>query len=551
MAEKTEVSIPIDDYIEKEEIDTESEKISLIDEPNFRFSENEGLPQHPVSKALKNDKLRYGLYIFLFIGLIVYTISTLAVDFQQGLPVLYLELFVLVCVGAMLLSRIERLQDFFISIEGKFLEMDSSTVKRIYLAIMISILILGFIFSRNDLSQLFGFIGVTAIIMLCYLFSWNRRAVKWRPVVWGFALQFTFGILILKTKPGEQVFKFFGDQIAVLQKYTDEGVDFVFAPLNIEQPFALSVLPVIILYSGLTSVLFHWGILQKITQAVGQTMIFTMGTSAPESLNAAGNIFLGQTESPLLIKPYLKSMTNSEIHAVMTGGFATIAGGVLVAFTLNGIPAEHLLSASVMSAPAALAISKIVYPETIKVDDSNIKSIPIGEKCENALEAFSKGASVSIPLIANIVANLVAFLALIAFLNEIVSYFMTKIGFDDVNFEQLVGYIFAPFAFLMGIPFEDCGVAGELLGIKTVTNEFVAFSALNDSEFDSDGKTFLIMTYALCGFANFSSIGIQLGALGAMAPSKMSTLASLAFSAMICGNLACFMTACVASVLLS
>lgn len=547
-------------------IDEKNQNMGVVDEVNSageeeaeitkeakelkRFDGIESPPNHPLSKAFQNPILSKAALVLLALSVIGYTIAVLFVDVEDGLPVVFIELFIFSTLILTLITREKRVRAVASKIESKLLGMDAKTTRIVYAVIMFVFLVTGFIVSINDLSGMFGFIGVIAIVLTCYIISWKRSKIQWRPVVWGFSLQFIFGLLILKTSAGEAVFKFFGDQIAVLQVYTNEGVAFVFGDLNSTGPFVLNVLPVIILYSGFTAILFHYGILQVITQAVGQTMVFTMGTSAPESLNAAGNIFLGQTESPLLIRPYLQYMTHSEIHAVMTGGFATIAGGVLVAFTVAGVPAEHLLSASVMSAPAALAISKIVYPETMKIDDTAMKELAAGEQYTNALEAFSRGASMSIALIASIVANLIAFLALIAFMNEIVVYFLSKLGVEDVNFETLVGYLFAPFAFLMGIPLEDCGFAGELLGIKTVTNEFVAFTALQESDLDPDGKSFLIMTYALCGFANFSSIGIQLGTLGAMAPSKLPVMASLAFSAMICGNLACFMTASIASILL-
>mmetsp|Transcript_5596 Transcript_5596/g.6417 ORF Transcript_5596/g.6417 Transcript_5596/m.6417 type:complete len:295 (-) Transcript_5596:110-994(-) len=290
-------------------------------------------------------------------------------------------------------------------------------------------------------------------------------------------------------------------------------------------------------------------ILQPVTYATGRLMSYTMGTSAPESLSAAGNIFLGQTESPLMIRPYLKHMTNSEIHAVMTGGFATIAGGVLAAFIGFGVPAQQLLAASVMSAPAALAISKIVYPETIQVDDTHVQEIKLEETANNAIEAVSNGAGASISLIANIIVNLVSFLAFLDFLNKGTAWVLGKIDIDE-NFEGCLSYLFYPIAILIGLPADDALEGGRLMGIKMFTNEFVAFLDLQfGSDIDPSSRSYLILTYALCGFSNFSSIGIQLGALGVMAPEKKSAMAKMGLSAMICGNIACFMTACIAGVI--
>ncbi|PIK62089.1 putative solute carrier family 28 member 3-like [Apostichopus japonicus] len=318
------------------------------------------------------------------------------------------------------------------------------------------------------------------------------------------------------------------------------------------------VLPVVIYFSTVISVLYYLGVMQVIIKKIAWLMQKTMQTSGPESLNAAGNIFVGQTEAPLLIRPMIKDMTKSELHAVMTGGFATIAGGVLGAFIAFGISASHLLSASVMSAPAALAISKLFYPETEKSRHADVDKmdLPKGEQ-RNIIEAASYGAYTAIPLALNIAGNLIAFIALLALMNGILGYIGGLLGWDELSFEFICSYVFVPLALLMGVEVKDCRIVAELLGYKTFLNEFVAYGKLaeyitnrqNESGDYMSIRSEIIATYALCGFSNFSSIGIQLGGLTPMAPERRGDLASVALRALIAGSIACFMTACIAGVL--
>ncbi|KAH9523621.1 hypothetical protein Btru_040467 [Bulinus truncatus] len=336
--------------------------------------------------------------------------------------------------------------------------------------------------------------------------------------------------------------------------------------------------------------LYYLGAMQAIIKLVGKFLSFCLGTSATESVNAAGNIFIGQTEAPLLIRPFLKDMTNSEIHAVMTGGFATIAGAVMAAYITYKVPANHLLSASAMSAPAALAMSKLFYPETAKSkhSDKDVYNFEKGTE-RNLIEAASNGASVSVKLVANIAVNLIAFVALLQFINATLTWFGDRVGVDGFTFQFICSYIFWPISFLMGVDQEDCRIVAELIGTKIFLNEFVAYVdlskfinnriALNDylanytGSFNTTGnispgwrwvgediylnstgvtlqrgvlspKSVVLATYALCGFSNLSSMGIQLGALGAMAPNRKSDLSKIVFRAMLAGNVACFLTAC-------
>ncbi|XP_060066328.1 solute carrier family 28 member 3-like [Ylistrum balloti] len=442
--------------------------------------------------------------------------------------------------------------------------------------------------------------GLATLILLFYVFSVNPAKVKWRPVFWGLMLQFLFALIILRWQGGYEMFEWIGNRFQEFIKYTDKGSEFVFGENYTDHFFAFSVLPVIVFFSTSVYVLYYLGVMQFIIRNIARFLAYALGTSPTESLNAAGNIFLGQSEAPLLIRPFLSKLTKSELHAVCTGGFATIAGSVMAAYILYGIPANHLLSASVMSAPAALAMSKLFYPETeeSQINSNDVYKMSKGPE-RNIIEAASSGASQSIKLVANVAVNLIAFVSLLEFVNATLKWFGNRVGMeppeDELTFELICSYVFWPLAFLMGVNSGDCPKVAELIGIKTFINEFVAYTSLSkyiknaqnlswyeglahsntsnisgvfnstwryvngDIVYDDLNITLVggilaersvvISTYALCGFSNISSIGIMLGALGAMAPSRKSDLSQVVFRAMIAGNVACFMTACIAGLL--
>ncbi|XP_072045726.1 solute carrier family 28 member 3-like [Amphiura filiformis] len=415
-----------------------------------------------------------------------------------------------------------------------------------------------FFLTKDNPEQLISAAGLVGFVLFSYVFSKYPRHVKWRPVIWGMALQFIMGLFILRTKVGFSIFEFLGTLTQHFMQYTDKGARFVFGDNYTDHFFAFKVLPVVIYFSSVIAVLYYLGVMQAIVKKIAWLMQHTMQTSASESLNAAGNIFVGQTEAPLMIRPYLGRMTRSELHAVMTGGFATIAGAVLGAYISFGISPSHLLSASVMSAPAALAISKLFYPET---EESQTKTVdqmelPKGQE-RNIIEAASFGASTAVPLVLNIAANLVAFLALLALFNGILGYFGGLVGYPELSFEVICSYVFMPLAFMMGTDWDDCQIVAELIGTKTFINEFVAYQKLAEyigNRETGEGPTLslrseVIATYALCGFANVGSIGIQLGGLTPMAPERKGDLAAVSIRALISGTVACFMTACIAGVL--
>jgi CNT family concentrative nucleoside transporter len=400
---------------------------------------------------------------------------------------------------------------------------------------------------------------LVVFVGISYAFSINRRAIRWRLVLWGIALQLIFALLILKTTAGFAVFKFLGDVVSQFLNFSDAGAKFVFGD-NFEEHFvAFKVLPTIIFFSSFITVLYHYGILQQVVKGVAWLMMKTMGTSGAESLSCAANIFVGQTEAPLLIKPYVVTMTQSELHAVMTGGFATIAGGVMAAYISFGVSAEHLIAASVMSAPAALAISKLLFPETEKSLTAGVVQIEVERTTANVIDAAAVGASEGMKLALNVAAMLIAFLGLLALVNALLGWMGGRFGWPQLSLEGIFSYLLAPVAWLMGVPWADCGQVGVLLGKKTILNEFIAYLDLK-TLIDNGRKSAslptisersqIIATYALCGFSNIGSIGIQIGGIGGIAPERQADLALLGIRAMIAGSLACFMTAAIAGMLL-
>ena len=401
-----------------------------------------------------------------------------------------------------------------------------------------------------------GLIGIFLLLGMAFILSNNRKQINYRIVGWGLSLQFLFGVFILKTPFGKPLFGFFDKVITRLISFSDAGSDFLFKSLipgvgyhEAMVNFAFRALPTIIFFSSLMTVLYHFGVIQFIVKWIARIMQKTMGTSGSETLSVAANIFVGQTEAPLMIRPFIRTMTQSELMAVMTGGFATVAGGVLALYViwLKDIPgiAGHLLAASVMSAPAAMVVAKIIYPETVLSETSGDLNIKIEKPDSNAMEALGRGASEGLKLAANVAAMLVAFVALVAMIN----YFLT---FADTSLQGILGFIFRPLAWAMGISWEEAQMVGVLMGEKITLTELIAYSDLRDLKLEHaiSDRAAIIASYALCGFANFASIGIQLGGIGGIAPERRKDLASLALKAMLGGALASWMTASIAGILI-
>ncbi|XP_012930001.1 sodium/nucleoside cotransporter 2 isoform X2 [Heterocephalus glaber] len=377
--------------------------------------------------------------------------------------------------------------------------------------------------------QLISFAGICMFLLILFACSKHHSAVSWRIVFWGLGLQFVFGILVIRTDPGFIAFQWLGEQVQIFLDYTVAGSSFVFGDTLVKDVFAFQSLPIIIFFGCVMSILYYLGLVQWVVQKIAWFLQITMGTTATETLAVAGNIFVGMTEAPLLIRPYLADMTLSEMHAVMTGGFATIAGSVLGAFISFGIDAPSLISASVMAAPCALALSKLVYPE---VEESKFKSkeglkLQRGKE-RNILEAASSGATDAIGLVANIAANLIAFLAVLAFINAVLSWMGELVDIHGLTFQVICSYVLRPMVFMMGVDWADCPIVAEIVGIKFFTNEFVAYQQLSQyknkrlsgvEEWLEGEKQWIsvkaeiISTFSLCGFANLSSMGITLGGL--------------------------------------
>jgi CNT family concentrative nucleoside transporter len=404
------------------------------------------------------------------------------------------------------------------------------------------------------MQRLISVVGLCAMIGLAWLMSDNKRRVNARVVAGGLLLQLAFALLVLKTEPGRTLFMYIGDTFEVLLSYVDAGSEFVFGKQFRDFYFALKVLPTIIFFSSLMSVLYYLRIMQVVVLIFGRLMQRTLKTTGPESLAAAANIFLGQTEAPLVVRPYVRTMTRSELMAIMVPGFGSTAGGVLAAYISMGIDAAHLVSASVLSAPAGLLIAKVLVPETKASAAPDSVPLHADEIGSNIIEAASIGAAEGMKLAINVAAMLIAFLALITMCDAMIGWCGARLGYEW-SLAAGLSYLFAPIAWIMGVEPADCFKVGELLGLRMVTNELVAYERMAEwiregSTVELSPRTQVILTYALCGFANFSSIGIQIGGIGAMAPERRTDLAQLGLRAMLGGTLACFMTACVAGILI-
>ena len=405
------------------------------------------------------------------------------------------------------------------------------------------------------MDQLIGVFGIFILLAIAMAMSNNRLAISWRLVFWGLSLQLTFAIIILKTPIGIPFFGAIDIFVKNLLSFSDAGSDFLFKSFGqniVEAPlmnFAFRILPTLIFFSSLINVLYHLGVMQFLVKSTARIMQKTMGTSGSETLCISGNIFVGQTEAPLLVQPFVSKMTNSELTAVMIGGFATVAGGVMAMYVsmlgnIDGI-AGHLLAASIMSAPAALVVAKIIYPETEESQTKGDLTISIKNDDDNIMEALSTGATNGMKLAANVAAMLIAFVATIAMVNAVLSLF-------GLSLEQILGWIFSPLAWVMGVPWEEAYVVGSLMGKKLVLTELIAFGDLSTLISDNvlSERSAIISSYALCGFANFASIGIQLGGIGGIAPERRKDIAQLGLKTMFGGAIASWLTATIAGLLI-
>jgi len=409
--------------------------------------------------------------------------------------------------------------------------------------------------------------GAFVILVIAVAFSTNRRAIDWTTVAWGLGLQVVFALIVLKTTVGQTVFATLGTYITKLLGFAGVGSDFVFGAMGNSAVwarvmdgtlgadaaryyvvFAFQVLPTIIFIAALFAILYYFGVMQVIVRIFAVLMHRVMKASGAESLNVAASIFMGQTEAPLTIRPYLPEMTQSELMTVMTSGMAHISGGIMAAYILFGIEAKHLLTAVIMTAPGTIMMAKMLVPETEVPKTMGTVRLEVERTDVNVIDAAGRGTGEGLHLALNVGAMLISFLALIALFNAILHH--VPFGGAPLSLERIFGWVFAPVAWAMGVPWKDAPVIGNLLGTRMALNEFVAYSKLGPLKGQIDLKSFTIATFALCGFANFSSIGIQIGGIGALAPNRRHDLARLGLRAMFAGTLANFMTATIAGFLL-
>src|SRR5712671_2425631 len=401
-----------------------------------------------------------------------------------------------------------------------------------------------------------GVLGLVVILAVAWLLSSHRRAIRLRILAWGLGLQFLFAILVLRTDFG-LVFQAIGKGVNAMLEYAEVGSKFLFGPLGEKGGpfgviFAFQVLPIVIFIASFFSILYYLGVMQFIVRWMALGMLKTMGASGAESLNVAASIFMGQTEAPLTIKPFIAGMTQSELFTIMASGMAHVSGAVMAAYVkVAGVEIQHLLTAVIMTAPATIMLAKIIMPEVDKPVTAGKVDIKVEKTAVNLIDAAAQGAGDGLQLALNIGGMLIAFLALIAMVNGMLGWVHTlpAMGWIPESLQKIFGVLFAPVAWLMGVSWKDATSIGNLLGTRLVLNEFVAFLELAPLKSQLDPRSFTIATYALCGFANFSSIAIQIGGIGALAPSRKSDLARLGLRAVMVGSMANYMSACIAGML--
>ena len=408
------------------------------------------------------------------------------------------------------------------------------------------------------MSRFAGLIGIVVLLSLAYIFSTDRRAIRAKTVLWGISLQFVFAVIVVRFTFGQSAMKYAGDAVTKLLSYAFEGSKILFGDLAVERShvgsfFAFQVLPTIIFISALFAVLYYFGVMQFVIKGMAWAMSRVMGISGAESMDVAASIFMGQTEAPLSIRPLLPDCTRSELMTIMTAGMAHISGGIMGAYILFGAKAEHLLASVIMTAPGTILMAKMLVPETeqpktagtVEMSDEDMP------KDSSLLAAVARGTIDGGRLAFNVGIMLIAFIALIALLNGIMGGVHNHFAWFPGNISDVLGFFFRPVAWMIGVPWKDCGAVGNLLGTRMVINEFVAYMQLGGQRAMLDPRSFTIATFALCGFANFSSIGIQIGGIGALAPNKRDELAKLGFRAMLAGTMANLMSASIVGLLMT
>jgi CNT family concentrative nucleoside transporter len=405
------------------------------------------------------------------------------------------------------------------------------------------------------LARFTGVLGIGLILAVAYAMSHNRRHIRWKTVGWALALQLVFAIFVLRVPFGTELFRHLGDAITAVLHYSYAGSEFVFGELGKANStlgviFAFQILPAIIFISALFAMLYYLGVMQVVVRACAVVMTKLLGASGAESLNVGASIFMGQTEAPLTIRPFLPRMTQSELMTVMTAGMAHVSGSIMAAYIAFGIEARHLLSAVIMTAPGTIMMAKMFEPETEVPETSGNLKIDIPKTDVNLVDAAARGTGEGLHLMLNVIAMLISFIALIALVNGGMGWIHSGLAWFPANLQTVLSWLGRPVAWVLGVPWKDSGAVGGLLGTRAVLNEFIAFSQLGPMKGTLDPRSFTIASFALAGFANFSSVGIQIGGIGALAPNRKSDLARLGFRAMLAGTLANFLSAAIAGILL-
>ena len=404
-------------------------------------------------------------------------------------------------------------------------------------------------------SRLVGLLGIVLIMTLAYALSHNRKAIRWKTVGWALGLQVAFAIFVLRVPFGQRMFRALGESVTAILHYSYAGSSFVFGELGkadsaVGVIFAFQILPAIIFVSALFAILYYLGVMQVVVRACAVVMTKLLGASGAESLNVGASIFMGQTEAPLTIRPFLPRMTQSELMTVMTAGMAHVSGSIMAAYIAFGVEAQHLLTAVIMTAPGTIMMAKMFEPETMVPETSGNVKIDIPRTDVNLVDAAARGTGEGLHLMLNVIAMLISFIALIALINGGMGWIHGQAGWFPENLQTVLSWVGRPVAWLLGVSWADSGAIGGLLGTRAVLNEFIAFSQLGEMKAMLDPRSFTIASFALAGFANFSSVGIQIGGIGALAPERKGDLARLGFRAMLAGTLANFISAAIAGLLL-
>ena len=400
-----------------------------------------------------------------------------------------------------------------------------------------------------------GLIGIALIVGVGFALSRDRRAIRWSVVAWGLGLQLVFALFVLRVPAGQDLFRLLGRGVTALLAFSYAGSEFVFGELGKQHSslgviFAFQVLPAIIFISALFAILYHLGVMQPVVRAFAAVMSRLMGASGAESLDVAASIFMGQAEAPLTIRPFLSRLTRSELMTVMTSGMAHISGAIMAAYIAFGVEARHLLTAVIMTAPGTIMMAKLMEPETERPETWGTLKLDLPRPDPNVVGAAARGTGEGLHLMLNVIAMLIAFVALVALVNGLFGAIHTVAGWFPADLETVLGWAGSPVAWTLGVPWKDCPAIGGLLGTRAVLNEFIAFSQLGPLKASLDPRSFTIASYALAGFANIGSVGIQIGGIGALAPDRRADLARLGFRAMLAGTLANFLSAAIAGILL-